>query len=243
MIKRRFYRAEHADRDDAVDSSSSSDSESELEAQATEESEDDAVVQVEENDESCSTSSGYESEDGSAEEINAASSGVIDEDDGEIGNDRTVCRENQLYGKRYANDTKSNIIAEKDSVPADFPDCVLQIKSVFRCKICPRVLCLTEETMRAHLNSKRHARSEKLLKEHRLKAILNDDGEIENQETAAELHARIVALAQEKPKKKDKRRRRKRNSSRKEEVQETLTKKKAKPSTHSPTKKRHKSEN
>lgn len=58
MIKRRFYRAEHADRDDAVDSSSSSDSESELEAQATEESEDDAIVEVEENDESCSTSSG-----------------------------------------------------------------------------------------------------------------------------------------------------------------------------------------
>lgn len=42
----------------------------------------------------------------------------------------------------------------------------------------------------------RHARSEKLLKENRLKAMLNSDGEIENQETALEMHARIVALAE-----------------------------------------------
>lgn len=57
MIKRRFYKLEHADRDQASDSSSSSDSE--LEAEATEESEGDVVAEVKENDEACSTSSGW----------------------------------------------------------------------------------------------------------------------------------------------------------------------------------------
>lgn len=54
MIKRRFYRLEHGDNDNASDSSvSSSDSEPEVGA---EESQDD--VEVQEDDESCSTSSG-----------------------------------------------------------------------------------------------------------------------------------------------------------------------------------------
>lgn len=57
MIKRQFYKLEHANRDEASDSSSSSDSE--LEAEAIEESEDDAVAEVKEDNESCSTSSGW----------------------------------------------------------------------------------------------------------------------------------------------------------------------------------------
>lgn len=80
--------------------------------------------------------------------------GVINEDDDEIGNDRQLSVVNQLHGKRGANETESETTAEKASIPAEFPDCVLQIKSVFRCRICPRILCLNEETMRAHLNSK-----------------------------------------------------------------------------------------
>ncbi|KAB5519830.1 hypothetical protein DKX38_024149 [Salix brachista] len=49
------------------------------------------------------------------------------------------------------------------------------------------------ETLKA-----RHARSEKLMKENRLKVMLNSDGEIENidEETHTERHARTVALAQ-----------------------------------------------
>ncbi|KAL9427707.1 hypothetical protein AB3S75_029817 [Citrus x aurantiifolia] len=223
MIKRRFYRAEHGDRDDAADSSSS-DSDSELEPQASEESEDEAVEQVKENGQACLNSSGYESEDSSAEEMNVASPG------------------NQLRGKCGANEIESETTAEKASMPADFPDCVLQIKSIFRCRICPRILCLNEETIRAHLNSKRHVRSEKLLKENRLMAILNDDGEIENQETAAEMNARIIALSQDKPKSKNKRRQGKRNLSRKEKVHEDSIKKNAKQLTQGPAKKRHKSE-
>ena len=57
MIKRQFYKLEHANRDEASDSSSSSDSE--LEVEAIEESEDDAVAEVKEDNESCSTSSGW----------------------------------------------------------------------------------------------------------------------------------------------------------------------------------------
>ena len=62
MIKRRFYREEHGDRnEEASDSSSSSSSFSDSEIQ---ESEDDeaSVAQVQDEAESCSTSSGYESE-------------------------------------------------------------------------------------------------------------------------------------------------------------------------------------
>ncbi|KAJ6425052.1 hypothetical protein OIU84_025761 [Salix udensis] len=46
--------------------------------------------------------------------------------------------------------------------------------------------------------AQRHARSEKLMKENRLKVMLNNDEEIENmdEETHAERHARTVALAQ-----------------------------------------------
>uniref|UniRef100_A0A6N2LRV4 Uncharacterized protein n=1 Tax=Salix viminalis TaxID=40686 RepID=A0A6N2LRV4_SALVM len=46
---------------------------------------------------------------------------------------------------------------------------------------------------------RRHARSEKLMKENRLKVMLNSDGEIDNidEETHTERHARTVALAQE----------------------------------------------
>lgn len=40
------------------------------------------------------------------------------------------------------------------SMPSDMPDCIFKIKSVFRCRICPTIICLTEETLRAHLKSK-----------------------------------------------------------------------------------------
>ncbi|TXG70014.1 hypothetical protein EZV62_004949 [Acer yangbiense] len=217
MIKRRFYRVEHADGDGAEDSSSSS-SDSELEGHATEEeSEDDvAVEELKQNDEACSTSSGYESEDSSADEVNVDSSStmcVLYETDDEIENDKEISMDNPLSSKHGNEVTKINS-------RADVSDCILQIKSVFRCRICPNVLCLTEEFLRAHLNSKRHARSEKLMKENKLKSILNSDGEIENQETPAELHARILALAEvlDKEEKKNNRQQQRRNISGKKEA-------------------------
>ncbi|KAG6742035.1 hypothetical protein POTOM_055319 [Populus tomentosa] len=207
MIKRRFFKAEHGEKDEASsDSSSSSDSE----AEASGESEDDVVTEPEENSESedddtlaepkedneseassSSSSSGfffvcYESEDSSANAIDGDSS------DDETGDDRKTLTGIKICKKQ------SNIMANKESVPDDIQDCILKCKSVYKCRICPRIICLTEETMRAHLNSKRHSRSKKLMKENRLKVMLNSDGEIENmdQETHAERHARTLALAQ-----------------------------------------------
>ncbi|KAB1211251.1 hypothetical protein CJ030_MR6G021559 [Morella rubra] len=207
MIKRRFYKLEHADRDQASDSSSSSDSE--LEAEATEESEGDVVAEVKENDEACSTSSGYESEDSSANEVDLDSSGLpLGDDDTETGNERQILTDSQLYGKHGSRtqEAESNITVENESLTADTPACILKCRSIFKCRICPRIVCLNEETLRAHLQSKRHARSEKLLNEGRLKAMLNSDGEIENQETPAEMNARILALPLDAKKRKNRRR-------------------------------------
>ncbi|KAJ6960541.1 lisH domain-containing protein isoform X1 [Populus alba x Populus x berolinensis] len=215
MIKRRFFKAEHGEKDEASsDSSSSSDSE----AEASGKSEDDVVTEPEENSESedgdtlaepkedneseasSSSSSGYESEDSSANAIDGDSS------DDETEDDRKTFTGIKI-GKK-----QSNIKANEESVPDDIQDCILKCKSVYKCRICPRIICLTEETMRAHLNSKRHSRSKKLMKENRLKVMLNSDGEIENmdQETHAERHARTLALAQGKTTKKNKGRQRQR---------------------------------
>ncbi|EOY04064.1 Uncharacterized protein TCM_019327 [Theobroma cacao] len=209
MIKRRFYKFEHGDKDNVSDSSSSS-SDSELDVEATEESEseseEEAVAQVKETDQTCSTSSGYESEDSSANEVGVDSAGLIDDDNDETDDDREIFIKDKLPSKHGAQmlETISNTPTKEDSLPDDFPTCILKCKSVFKCKLCPRIVCLNEETMRAHLKSKRHARSEKLLKEGRLKTTLNSDGEIENQETATETHAPVDAVAQDKQKKKHK---------------------------------------
>ncbi|XP_059281916.1 uncharacterized protein LOC132035787 isoform X3 [Lycium ferocissimum] len=138
MIKRRFYKLEHGDRDAPSESSSSDDSEFEAEASEEEaeseeeddnndddakEEEDDGVARLTGGNES---SSGYESEDSSANEVNLDS-------------------------------------------------------SVYKCRVCPRIVCLTVQTLLAHLTSKRHARSVKLLKEGRLKLMLSEKGKIEGE--------------------------------------------------------------
>jgi hypothetical protein len=118
-----------------------------------------------------------------------------------------------------------------DALEVDFNNYILKCKSVYKCKLCPRIICLNEEMVRVHLKSKRHARSKKLLGEGRLKLMLNSDGELEEeQETHAERHARTVALAQQVQKsKKDSgrqrqnRRRKKRSQNHVEKKQKPLT--------------------
>ncbi|KAG8662507.1 uncharacterized protein LOC110609858 isoform X2 [Manihot esculenta] len=246
MIKRRFFREEHGDRDAPSDScsSASSSSDSEVEAEATDESDDyAAVAEAKGNNESCSSSSGYRSEDISADEDDVSSSGFTNEDDG-TGNEKKIPVGPQISGKHGAAifNEEFDGVAQKES-PAGLPDFVLKFKSVYKCRICPRIVCLTEETMRTHLNSKRHTRSEKLLKENRLKAMLNSDGEVENQETPAEMHDRIVALAENKSKKKNKGRQRQKKRSRKKKGEDVPNVEKTKGSTKARTKKRRKSEN
>lgn len=51
-------------------------------------------------------------------------------------------------------DLQSEILSLKELLPAEFPNCILKRKSVFKCRLCPRVVCLNEETLKAHLKCK-----------------------------------------------------------------------------------------
>ncbi|KAK9066930.1 hypothetical protein SSX86_014254 [Deinandra increscens subsp. villosa] len=208
MIKRRFYKQEHGDKDVASDSSSSSDSELDAEASVDTEQEDDddnnMVVESKKNNQPSSSSSGYESEDSSANEVNLDSSGLNsptnDDDSGDENYKSAISGAHLSAENRFDMTKPQSTEADNDAMKNDVLDCVLKSKSVFKCKLCPRIVCLTEETLKAHLKSKRHARSEKLLKEGRLKMMLNSDGEIEeleeDGETHQERHAATLALAE-----------------------------------------------
>ncbi|XP_020099185.1 major centromere autoantigen B isoform X1 [Ananas comosus] len=228
MIKRRFYKQDHdGDKGGSSSSDSSSDSDSacdtttkeEEEEEAEEEEEEDELkdegeqeAQEEEGEQerdgdqrpfSPSPGSGYESEDSSENVLDGNCSGsAVDEEDGfdsGRGNhqNRPFIR-NIRDGESNCLDAARNSPNINDPSDPDFASFILKCKSVFKCRLCPRIICLSEETVRAHLTSKRHARSKKLLGEGRLKLMLNSDGELEeDQETHAERHARTIALAQE----------------------------------------------
>ncbi|KMT18608.1 hypothetical protein BVRB_2g027390 isoform A [Beta vulgaris subsp. vulgaris] len=230
MIKRRFYRADRGDRDDA---SSSSSSDSEVESRSSEDSENEhpnpepesepepepvSNVEADSDDDDdddddnrfpskikhpSSSTSGYESEDSSGNEIDAESA---DDDDSDSGKDGGKLDESPILKEENGELTTQ---AKDQSAVDDLPLCVLKCKSVYKCRLCPKIVCLNEESLKTHLKSKRHSRSEKLLSNGRLKCILNSDGEEEvisddDRETHAERHARIIALAQEPTKIKNK---------------------------------------
>ncbi|KAL2522200.1 uncharacterized protein Fot_26123 [Forsythia ovata] len=148
------------------------------------------------------TLSGYETEDSSVNEVNLDSSGLpTSDDDIPTQNHMQIITESPPSGKGNAEPVNTEHGLEKDEIPLDAADCVLKLKSVFKCRLCPRIVCLSEETLKAHLISKasihlRHARSAKLLREGRLKLILNSDGKIEG-ETHSEMHA--ATTGEEKP--------------------------------------------
>ncbi|GAU32762.1 hypothetical protein TSUD_323300 [Trifolium subterraneum] len=182
MIKRRFFKIDHGDKDGSDPSSSSSDEDYDNQvAEVSHDSDNDGEVS--------SVSSGYKSEDSSANEIEANSTeansaGLLSsEDDAGTINEREMLINKELPSE--SDSEKPNVIAETKPLSADIPTTyVLKFKSVFKCRLCPRIICLTEDTLRNHLQSKRHARSEKLHREGRLKAILNSDGEIEDLEVS-----------------------------------------------------------
>ncbi|KAG0459699.1 hypothetical protein HPP92_022827 [Vanilla planifolia] len=83
-------------------------------------------------------------------------------------------------------------VGPNDPTHEDISNFIIKFKSVFKCRLCPRILCLNETSVTTHLTSKRHARSRKLFSEGRLKLMLNSDGELEEeQETHAERHAQF----------------------------------------------------
>lgn len=45
-------------------------------------------------------------------------------------------------------------VGEKLFMQSDLASCVLKRKAVFRCRMCPKIICLNEETMKLHLDSK-----------------------------------------------------------------------------------------
>lgn len=167
MIKRRFYKLDHGDRDAPSESSSSSDSE--FEAEATEDEEEEEVEEQDDNDTKeeddgvapltggNESSSGYESEDSSFNEVNLDSSGLPTSDD-----DVTTLKDTKFDGESYSSEKviaesdnmQNNSIPEEDEIPSDASDYVLKCKSVYKCRLCPRIVCLTVQTLIAHLKSK-----------------------------------------------------------------------------------------
>ncbi|ONK65193.1 uncharacterized protein A4U43_C07F34640 [Asparagus officinalis] len=263
MIKRRFYkRGTHGDdSSDSSDSDSDSDSipqvEEEEEEEELEEAEEDVTVERERpetkrkrnrrKNHSPSPGSGYESENSSGDEVKVDSSGLLTSDEDRIERGGQNITDGQLMKKANTKETdqEASKVNLNDQIQTDFADCILKCKSVFKCRLCPRIVCLSEDTVKAHLNSKRHARSKKLLDEGRLKLMLNSDGEIEeDQETHAERHLRTVALAQEPvaPVKKDKGRQRQSQRRKKKQLHNSSSKGKSGELTKKPKKKHRKNE-
>jgi len=77
---------------------------------------------------------------------------LFSEDDTGAINERRLLLNKDLLSK--CDTEKSDVIADKKTLQADVPSCVLKHKSVFKCKICPRITCLSEGTLRDHLQSK-----------------------------------------------------------------------------------------
>ncbi|KAH9305469.1 hypothetical protein KI387_009873, partial [Taxus chinensis] len=185
MIKRQFYRADHADNDNASDDSSSSseadsvephEEELEEEAEAPVESSPESGYQSEDGsdgggDFNVAEESGYQSEDGSdsGEELNTAE-GKIQSDD----NEETESLQDRLKQNRSIDLVKDRVNraiesaqskhsnqwaeavdeTERDRGLHDLDDCVIQCKSVFRCKLCPRIICLSVDSINMHVDSK-----------------------------------------------------------------------------------------
>ncbi|KAM1135886.1 hypothetical protein ACFX13_034810 [Malus domestica] len=109
MIKRRFYKLEHGDKDGPSNLSSSSNSE--IEPQATDDSDEeeeyDAVEQLKDDAQSCSTSSGYQSEDSSANK-------ALKDDDASTGHEIPYLIADQLLEFKGSSEGKLKTILNAD---------------------------------------------------------------------------------------------------------------------------------
>lgn len=54
----------------------------------------------------------------------------------------------------FASKTDPEVDDTEDLIESEMSNCVLKHKSVFKCRICPRIVCLSESTLLAHLKSK-----------------------------------------------------------------------------------------
>lgn len=81
---------------------------------------------------------------------------ITEDDDASTGHERPALMVDQLLGKSGSKlpEEESKIMPDEESIPVDLPDCIVKCKSAFKCRLCPRIVCLNEESLRAHLNSK-----------------------------------------------------------------------------------------
>lgn len=49
---------------------------------------------------------------------------------------------------------KADAAKENSTNVEELDSCILMSKSVFRCKLCPRIICLSEKIVKQHLESK-----------------------------------------------------------------------------------------
>lgn len=78
----------------------------------------------------------------------------MDEDDSET--EEQILSPSPLPGKlhRKTKDRDLETAEKDDAIPSDALAYVLKCKSVFKCRICPRIVCLNEDSLKAHLKSK-----------------------------------------------------------------------------------------
>ncbi|XP_013605844.1 PREDICTED: myelin transcription factor 1-like protein isoform X5 [Brassica oleracea var. oleracea] len=171
MIKRRFYKLEHGDKDSGSDSSCfSSDSDPESEEEESEQSQsEDAVAEGSEDDDDSVSEGGEEEDDSPAADV---------EDDDEDS-------DGDAYRGRYEKTSMQYGLEEPPEEEEDnyILGCMIKCKSVYKCRYCPNTICLNERTMQEHVSSKNHARSEKLMKEAKLGT---DDEDVDDPETPSQ---------------------------------------------------------
>lgn len=78
------------------------------------------------------------------------------DDDAGMEHARQIAMGGHLPGKGNGEsvDMSQSTTSKDGELPSNLPDCVVKCKSVFKCRLCPRIVCLSEETLRDHLTSK-----------------------------------------------------------------------------------------
>ncbi|GAQ85163.1 hypothetical protein KFL_002220070 [Klebsormidium nitens] len=201
MYKRRDYHLLHANNQkDASDSSSSSGSDADARADRQ------SALSDSEDEGSSLRSSGIEGE-SDADQDRQGAVRIVASCDRETDNDREPSsdeetglfeRRQQSQGAEPSNPWAEAVEdTERGRNELDDEELVVQVGKVFKCRLCPNVLCLNEGTMLAHLKSKKHARYLQQLAAGRGRLLIDSDGEdlAEEAETHAERHARMLHLA------------------------------------------------
>lgn len=75
---------------------------------------------------------------------------------GSLTKDDDIKVKDDVQGDANVVNTLSDAVSEEICIPSDV-GCILKCKSGFKCRLCPRIVCMTEEALKAHLKSKVHS--------------------------------------------------------------------------------------